>query len=315
MKDKHIAAFRWPVGYHGADNREDTEIEQSTDMQSPTCSYAGRTLIVHTGGLGDFLLACPTIDAVARQGEVELLGRPERLALAVSGGIAVAAHDIEAVGFESLFIEPSEVIKQFLSRFDHCIAWMRDDGSLAHAIRTCGVRNVQTFPGLPSEDWHEHASDYYARALGFSEPLFRLNVKPALQHDIVIHPGSGGRRKNWPPERFEALAEALARQGRQVVWCLGPAEEDGPWNAWKPLLRPADPLELARHLAGAAVYIGNDSGATHLAAAVGCPTVAIFGPTDPDIWAPRGAYVCRGTSQHWPEVRDVLATFQCTEMP
>ena len=49
--------------------------------------------------------------------------------------------------------------------------------------------------------------------------------------------------------------------------------------------------ELADGLAGARVYIGNDSGITHLAGAVGTPTVALFGPTDPEVWAPRGERV------------------------
>ncbi len=49
--------------------------------------------------------------------------------------------------------------------------------------------------------------------------------------------------------------------------------------------------ELANWLAGARVYIGNDSGITHLAAAVGTPTVALFGPTDPELWGPRGERV------------------------
>jgi heptosyltransferase III len=269
---------------------------------------ASRSLVVHTGGLGDFLLACPAIQALAREGRVELLGRPERLELAVAGGIAVAAHGIEGVGFDSLFGTPTAMITDFLGRFDRCIVWMRDDGTLARAIRSCGVRDVRTFPGLPPEDWRGHASTYYARALGFDElPPFHLSVAPAQSYDVVIHPGSGGRRKNWPWERFVALAEALAREGRLVAWCLGPAEEEGPWNAVHPLIRPAHPLDLARHLAGAALYIGNDSGATHLAATVGCPTVAIFGPTDASTWAPCGPNVRVVTGHPWPEVRDVLA--------
>ncbi len=275
-------------------------------MTSKTC--AGRTLVVHTGGLGDFLLACPTIQALAREGAVELLGRPERLALAVAGGIAVVAHDIESVGFDSLFSTPTAMIANFLARFERCIVWMRDDGTLARAICSCGVPDVRTFPGLPPEDWRAHASMYYAHALGFDElPPFRLSVAPAQSYDIIIHPGSGGRRKNWPWERFATLAKALAHEGRRIVWCLGPAEEEGPWNAAHPLIRPTHPLELARHLAGAALYIGNDSGATHLAAAVGCPTVAIFGPTAQNTWAPRGPHVRVAAGNPWPEVHDVLA--------
>jgi heptosyltransferase-3 len=75
------------------------------------------------------------------------------------------------------------------------------------------------------------------------------------------------------------LAQRLAMP---VRWCAGPEEElDG-------AVRFTDLYELARWLATARVYIGNDSGITHLAAAAGAPVVAIFGPTDPAVWAPRG---------------------------
>ncbi|HOT49693.1 MAG TPA: glycosyltransferase family 9 protein [Candidatus Hydrogenedentes bacterium] len=265
------------------------------------------TLIVHTGGLGDFLLACPAMAALADEGPIELLGRPERLALAVEGGIAAAAHDIETSGFDSLFSVSNSIIQEFLVRFDRCIVWMRDDGTLEHAIRACGLDDVRCIPGLPPGDWSAHASAYYSMALGFRNlPPFRPRVAATREYDIVIHPGSGGRNKNWPWERFKMLADALAERGREVVWCLGPAEEQGPWNAASPLLRPATPMELARHLAGAALYIGNDSGVTHLAAVVGVPVVAIFGPTDPAIWAPQGTNVHVVKGKPWPEVGAVL---------
>ena len=70
-----------------------------------------------------------------------------------------------------------------------------------------------------------------------------------------------------------------------VRWCAGP-EEPLPGA-----VRIADLYELACWLATARIYIGNDSGITHLAAAVGTPVVALFGPTDPRIWAPRGPHV------------------------
>jgi heptosyltransferase-3 len=70
-----------------------------------------------------------------------------------------------------------------------------------------------------------------------------------------------------------------------VAWCAGP-EDDLPGAR-----RFDDLYELARWLAAASLYIGNDSGITHLAAAAGAPVIAIFGPTDPALWAPRGPRV------------------------
>jgi ADP-heptose:LPS heptosyltransferase len=67
-----------------------------------------------------------------------------------------------------------------------------------------------------------------------------------------------------------------------VRWCAGSEEK------LEDAVRIDNLYELACWLATARVYIGNDSGITHLAAAVGTPVVAIFGPTDPAVWAPRG---------------------------
>jgi ADP-heptose:LPS heptosyltransferase len=101
----------------------------------------------------------------------------------------------------------------------------------------------------------------------------------------VIHPFSGSPRKNWPLDNFRRLARGLERR-MPVRWCAGP--EDPPLPDAH---RLDDLYELACWLAQASLYIGNDSGITHLAAAVGTPVLAIFGPTDPAVWAPRGPHV------------------------
>ncbi len=107
---------------------------------------------------------------------------------------------------------------------------------------------------------------------------------------VAVHPGSGSPRKNWPADRFEALARELA-QGAPWLLVHGPAEA---------AQRPAEgavaalnlPLRvLARVLSAAGVYVGNDSGVSHLAAAAGAPTLVLFGPTDPALWAPVGPRV------------------------
>jgi heptosyltransferase-3 len=97
----------------------------------------------------------------------------------------------------------------------------------------------------------------------------------------VIHPFSGGAKKNWPLSNFRQVAAQLG----DVRWLAGPEETlDG-------ATRFDSLLDVAHLIAGAKRYIGNDSGITHLAAAVGAHVIAIFGPTDPRVWAPRGANV------------------------
>ncbi len=84
---------------------------------------------------------------------------------------------------------------------------------------------------------------------------------------IVIHPFSGSGRKNWTYSNYEELAKLLPLP---VEWAQDRFE---------------NLLELAEWIAGARLYIGNDSGITHLARAVGTPVVAIFRDSDPKIWA------------------------------
>jgi heptosyltransferase-3 len=269
-----------------------------------------RILVVHTGGIGDFLLCCPSIQCMARDAVLELLGRPERLALARDAGLAERIHDLEAAGFDSLFAAPSETIRALLSRFDAALVWMRDDdGALKRAIQSCGLPDVRTFPGLPPQSWARHASEYYLHCLGFDAvPPFRLTLpSDAAPLDVVIHPGSGGRTKNWPLDRFLQLAEALRARGREVHWCVGPAEEEIPLPADAKVVCEASLAALARRLMAARDYVGNDSGITHLAAACGVRTTAVFGVTDPRVWAPRGAEVRVVSGMPWPGIDEVLS--------
>lgn len=108
----------------------------------------------------------------------------------------------------------------------------------------------------------------------------------------VISPGSGSGVKNWAPDRFGAVAEWLTKvEGMRVAWVgsdgersLKPVGREGDWD-W---MGRTELGLLGALLEGAGVWVGNDSGVMHLAAAVGCPTVSVWGPTEPEKWAPRG---------------------------
>jgi heptosyltransferase-2 len=121
---------------------------------------------------------------------------------------------------------------------------------------------------------------------------------PTATRWVALHVGSGSPRKNWPVGGFVAVAAALAARGLRPLLVAGPAEGEavaealGALAAWRPALARDWPLDhLAALLGACAGYIGADSGITHLAAAAGAPVVALFGPTDPALWAPRGPRV------------------------
>ena len=135
-----------------------------------------------------------------------------------------------------------------------------------------------------------------ARWLGQADappPDVHLAVAPeaVAERLIVLHPGSGGRRKCWSAERFTALARMLEADGFAVAVTLGPAEGDlAPFFAGLRLIEGWPLRRIAALLAGAAGYVGNDSGVSHLAGRL-CPTLALFGPTAPAVWAPLGPRV------------------------
>ena len=114
----------------------------------------------------------------------------------------------------------------------------------------------------------------------------------------MIHPFSGSPRKNWPLEKFHALADRLERM-MPVKWCAG--EDDPPLPG---AVRIDDLYDLACWLARARLFVGNDSGITHLAAAVATPVLAIFGPTDPEVWAPRGNHVRIGGGDNGDNIEE-----------
>lgn len=127
---------------------------------------------------------------------------------------------------------------------------------------------------------------------------------------VAVHPGSGSPAKNWPSTRFVAAARALGG-GHRWLLVAGPAERDVEAPSDAVLARDWPLRLLGAALARAGVFLGNDAGVSHLAAAVGAPTLALFGPTDPALWAPVGPRVkalhARGGSLVDLELATVLA--------
>jgi len=114
---------------------------------------------------------------------------------------------------------------------------------------------------------------------------------------FAVHPGSGGKRKCWPAVRYAELTRRAAERGSRPLVLLGPADEEtrdvfrraAPGGAYQ--LAESFPLrEVLALLSCARVFVGNDAGVTHLAARA-CPTLVLFGPTDPRVWRPLGARV------------------------
>jgi len=198
---------------------------------------------------------------------------------------------ISSTGLDLLGVtEPPAGLIETLREFDSIIPWYgANRPEFRQTVAALGLP-FRFLAALPAEGAGTHATDFYLEQVREiaeyrNDGIPRIECKVERGDYAVIHPFSGSARKNWPLVKFRALAERLAR-AMPVKWCAG--EDDPPLPG---AVRIDDLGELACWLARARLYIGNDSGITHLAAAVGTPVLALFGPTDPEVWAPRGPHV------------------------
>ena len=272
----------------------------------------GATLVVkRSGALGDFVLTLPVFAALRQAfplARLQLIGDPRFLPLARPD--AALDHDSpDLIPLYSGAPLPAGVAP-FFAGCDFFLAYVVDpeDQLAARLPQLVGGEVILCDP-RPAGDLHiaQHLqAPLRQRGLPIPEPVPRLHLQPAERAYalacwqerrlaaplVLVHPGSGGRRKCWPLARFLELAQKLSRQGLQVLLVHGPVENDLVAQIHRdPHCRalavcPPGLLELAGLLETAALFIGNDCGPGHLAAALGTPTLSLFGPTDPRVWQP-----------------------------
>jgi len=234
-----------------------------------------RTLVIRPGAIGDAIVSLPAVELLA---PAEIWCPEQNVPLFEH---LAPARSLYAEGLDQLTLPEATLEK--LRRFDRIISWY--GGQREEFRRQVAGLPFEFHRAIPPEGCALHAVDYYLEQIGAppgAVPRLPFQAPPAGY--AVIHPFSSSQRKNWPLDHFRKTAEVLQRR-LPVYWCAGSDEElDG-------AARFPDLRSLAWWLAQANIYIGNDSGISHLAAACGLPVVALFGPTDPRVWAPRG-HVC-----------------------
>lgn len=260
-------------------------------------------LIYHGGALGDFLTVWPALE-VRRDLDpgrnTVWLGRAVHGQLAAAAGLVDACWDIEDSGWTAVFSdEPLNRERNPFNGIRSALIFAKSPSPIVAHLKAAGCREIVRLDPFPASRVSavEHHLRLFRHEPPESEfyPRLKSLVRGPLSEDleivrgsVLIHPGSGSPRKNWPLERFIEVAEWLHGRGHRACWIQGPAE---PRIGAEPVLAGLALDTLARVLARGRCYLGNDSGVSHLAAAAGCPVIALFGPSDPVIWAPPGPSV------------------------
>ncbi len=290
-----------------------------------------RILVIRGGAIGDFILTLPALKALREaypNAYIEILGYKHIAALAENRFYAQTVRSIEYGPLSSFFARNSNLSPElagYFPSFDLIVSYLHDpDRVFENNLCRCGVENLLRGPAKILEK-----GGHAARQL--AQPIEELGIKvvdltekiflsaddrqfaqefvPRSRPIVAIHPGSGSKEKNWPLEYWIELVsnegalsigkEHPGHMGKQpsVVVVSGEADEAQTAQlerVWKDRdFRFAKNLPL-HHLAAVleqTVFVGHDSGISHLAAAAGATCILLFGPTNPTVWAPRNENV------------------------
>jgi heptosyltransferase-3 len=257
-------------------------------------------VVIRSGGLGDFVLTLPFLRRLSeRYARVTLVTRFEYWELIKNDGLADAFLDIDGAAFSSIFSTPSNNLSALCAGAD-VFTFLADPERILemHSIG-CGARKFTLLPSRPADPPHITRQMFIRSGIDVPATWFE---QPCLggeaQGDrLWIHPGSGSPRKNAPLAVFAREAEAWhAKTGGGITVSIGEADQT--------LLKPAKELlkdlpcrfeimptlpQLRKAIElNAGLFMGNDSGVTHLAAALGIPVKVFFLSSSPEIWAPVG---------------------------
>ncbi|HEY5954607.1 MAG TPA: glycosyltransferase family 9 protein [Terrimicrobiaceae bacterium] len=277
----------------------------------------GRILGIRGGALGDFILTLPAMRLLRENFKncaLDILGYRHIAVLAEGRYYADSTRSIEYGPLAGFFNPKASLdpdLCAYFAGFRQIISYIYDpDGLFAGGLRRAGVRNLLSVS--PKIDEDEHAARQLARpleqlALRLENPAARIFpsgrdladaqtlVSTFRKPLVAIHPGSGGERKNWPLDGWLKVQRQLlddTRVGHLLI--IGGESDSGQLARMRPIHPVARQMvleSLPLPLLGAIlsrcdVFIGHDSGISHLAAAAGARCLLLFGPTNPEVWAP-----------------------------
>ncbi|MFC1868318.1 glycosyltransferase family 9 protein [Thermodesulfobacteriota bacterium] len=275
-------------------------------------------MIIRAGALGDTLMLLPAIAQLRAKAGVILSGRYPGIDFLRP--YVDQCMDFEGSGWHRLFIKGAARDHGiYLPGVDHVVAFLSDEGgNVMQNLSDClPDARIHIFPAFPPENENVHIALYMARSLqeaglplnarhsldhSYRQPLMAGHGQPKRERSIVLHPGSGSIKKNYPPDLWVELIRVFQTiypdGGQRIILLLGPAEEgsrsffsgrlDG--MATELIFCP-EKDKLLSILSRALLYIGHDSGITHMAAMLGTPVIALFKGSSVRRWAPLGPAV------------------------
>ncbi len=228
-----------------------------------------KALVYRMGGLGDSLLIYPILEILNTKGyDVTVCGNPEYFRLAEISGFCL----------NTIFYEPKE-------QYDLKIIFSKN----TEILKNFQNNSVFINPIPTGQTW---IVDYYLKKLGFQNESFSKTLPvpfPKAKHNnlCIVHPGSGSKKKNPDLNFFFKLEKFLKKSAFDILYLIGPAERQLT-KIFKNSVYLENPEEIAKLLIKANLYIGLDSGISHLSSYLGVFSIIIFGPTDPKVWHPIG---------------------------
>lgn len=265
----------------------------------------GGLILVHGGALGDFVLTLHQLQGLLNEFEC-----PARVVCRHSYHcLLAAAPQVEAIDLDGpparrLFGEQADAaLHEIAAGLDGPLVVVDCLGTKLSSAQEIGFRLLRIDPReQPSEN---HILQQWTKQLAAqgltvapARPtwLRRAELRGDGTRHVIIHPGSGGKAKCWPLDHVCELIDHIRRDGWRVSVTLGPAELEA-WQADAILqLEQSTSLitferldQFVELLQTVQFFVGNDSGPSHLAKALGCHTLVIFQSTNPNIWAPPGA--------------------------
>jgi len=268
-------------------------------------------LIIRPSALGDTLQLVPALYQLAHEKELMLVGR--RPGIDFLKPLTARCFDYEKGGWHTLFSQKPCCRDLPVLDIEKVVCFLADPGGHASkGLRACFQDiPVHCFPPFPARQETIHVALYLALCLKASglpvdperaieearrTPLLNDNNQGRSDPIVVFHPGSGSERKNYPLEFwFDLVQDISFGIVHKKIVLLGPAEQglyEQSEKGWRDMdteivFCPRNE-ELRSLLKMASLYIGHDSGITHLAALLGTPTIALFRNSRWEQWAPLG---------------------------